>query len=149
MSTSSNEELDNAKNTPSIVLETVDANGRHGAIASCMPKLSTKEQLSPYFTIAAAACRLISFRDGYQFHANFAESYAAPARWTFIISAICGVAGILVTYFFVPDMTGVDLADEDRKFRDYLAENAWEGVVGEDYSVLADDSSDDEATKTR
>ena len=27
-------------------------------------------------------------------------------RWTFIIAAICGVTGILVTYFFVPDMTG-------------------------------------------
>lgn len=28
-------------------------------------------------------------------------------RWTFIIAAICGVTGILVTYFFVPDMTGM------------------------------------------
>ena len=43
-----------------------------------------------------------------------------------------GVTGILVTYFFVPDMTGVDLADEDAKFMQYLASNGWEGVVGED-----------------
>ena len=27
---------------------------------------------------------------------------------------------------------GVDLADEDRKFMEYLAENGWEGEVGED-----------------
>ena len=37
-----------------------------------------------------------------------------------------------MTYFFVPDMTGVDLADEDAKFMKYLADNGWEGVVGED-----------------
>ncbi|KAI9460929.1 MFS general substrate transporter [Lactarius psammicola] len=53
-------------------------------------------------------------------------------RWTFIIAAICGVAGVLVTYFFVPDMTGVDLADEDASFMEYLERNGWEGVVGED-----------------
>ncbi|KAF8560453.1 MFS Git1p-like glycerophosphoinositol permease [Imleria badia] len=53
-------------------------------------------------------------------------------RWTFIIAAICGVIGVLVTYFFVPDMTGVDLADEDAKFLRYLAENGWEGEIGED-----------------
>lgn len=29
-------------------------------------------------------------------------------------------------------MTGVDLADEDVKFMTYLAENGWEGEVGED-----------------
>lgn len=44
-------------------------------------------------------------------------------RWTFIIAAICGISGILVTYFFVPDMTGKDLAEEDAKFLQYLAEN--------------------------
>jgi hypothetical protein len=53
-------------------------------------------------------------------------------RWTFIIAAICGVTGILVTYFFVPDMTGVDLADEDRKFMNYLSSNGWQGEIGED-----------------
>ena len=53
-------------------------------------------------------------------------------RWTFIIAAICGITGILVTYFFVPDMTGKDLAEEDAAFMRYLAENGWEGEVGED-----------------
>lgn len=53
-------------------------------------------------------------------------------RWTFIIAAICGVSGILVTYFFVPDLTGVDLADEDAKFMKYLVDNGWEGEIGED-----------------
>ncbi|KAH9061011.1 MFS general substrate transporter [Lactarius vividus] len=53
-------------------------------------------------------------------------------KWTFIIAAICGVTGILVTYFFVPDMTGVDLAEEDAHFMEYLKLNGWEGVVGED-----------------
>jgi len=53
-------------------------------------------------------------------------------KWTFIIAAICGVTGILVTYFFVPDMTGVDLAEEDARFMEYLESNGWEGAVGED-----------------
>lgn len=65
--------------------------------------------------------------------------------WTFIIAAICGVTGILITYFFVPDMTGVDLADEDAKFLEYLTANGWEGTVGEDsegVTVVADDDSE-------
>lgn len=53
-------------------------------------------------------------------------------RWTFIIAAICGVTGILVTYLFVPDMTGVDLAEEDARFMEYLERNGWDGTVGED-----------------
>ncbi|KAF8884334.1 MFS Git1p-like glycerophosphoinositol permease [Infundibulicybe gibba] len=53
-------------------------------------------------------------------------------KWTFIIAAICGTTGIIITYFFVPDMTGVDLALEDAKFMEYLRENGWTGDVGED-----------------
>jgi hypothetical protein len=53
-------------------------------------------------------------------------------RWSFIIAALGSAAGVLVTYFFVPDMTGVDLADVDARFMEYLKRNGWEGVVGED-----------------
>ena len=53
-------------------------------------------------------------------------------RWTFIIAAICGVAGILVTYFFVPDIKGDDLAINDEKFRQYLLQNGWDGEMGEE-----------------
>ncbi|RDX50399.1 MFS Git1p-like glycerophosphoinositol permease [Lentinus brumalis] len=62
-------------------------------------------------------------------------------KWTFIIAAICGVTGILVTYFFVPDKTGVDLAVEDEEFLKYLAENGWEGEIGDDEDGLMDDDS--------
>ncbi|KAI0076811.1 MFS Git1p-like glycerophosphoinositol permease [Panus rudis PR-1116 ss-1] len=58
-------------------------------------------------------------------------------NWTFIIAAIFGLAGILVTFFFVPDMTGVDFVDEDRKFMEYLAENGWRGQVGEDVDEVS------------
>ena len=51
--------------------------------------------------------------------------------WTFIAAAICGALGILVTYLFIPDMTGVDLMEEDARFLRYLGENGWEGEVGE------------------
>lgn len=61
-------------------------------------------------------------------------------KWTFIIAAICGVAGVLVTYFIVPDLTGEDLAKRDEVFRSYLLEQGWDGVMGEqDSQALADD----------
>ncbi|KAF7554771.1 hypothetical protein G7Z17_g2653 [Cylindrodendrum hubeiense] len=53
-------------------------------------------------------------------------------KWTFIIAAICGVVGILVTYFFVPDITGEDLSKSDEKFRVFLLANGWDGEMGED-----------------
>jgi nitrate/nitrite transporter NarK len=53
-------------------------------------------------------------------------------RWTFIIAAFVGVAGILVTYFFVQDLSGKDLAIDDEKFRLYLVRNGWHGIMGED-----------------
>ena len=54
------------------------------------------------------------------------------------------MTGILVTYFFVPDMTGVDLADEDEKFLRYLTENGWEGDVGDDTDdLVVEDSASD------
>jgi MFS family permease len=37
-------------------------------------------------------------------------------KWTFIIAAICGVVGVLVTWFFVPDLSGEDLRLRDEKF---------------------------------
>jgi MFS family permease len=52
-------------------------------------------------------------------------------RWTFIIAAICGVAGILVTYFLVPNVTGEDLRYRDDQFRAYLVANGWDGEMGE------------------
>lgn len=52
-------------------------------------------------------------------------------KWTFIIAAICGVVGVLVTWFFVPDVTGEDLAENDERFHAYLIRNGWEGQMGE------------------
>ena len=53
-------------------------------------------------------------------------------RWTFIIAAICGVVGVLVTWIFVKDVKGDDLAIEDEKFRAYLVNHGWDGEMGED-----------------
>ena len=61
-------------------------------------------------------------------------------KWTFIIAAICGIVGILTTFFFVPDLTGDDLAIEDEKFRAYLVAHGWDGEMGEeDLKALADE----------
>ncbi|XRM48670.1 Plasma membrane permease, mediates uptake of glycerophosphoinositol and glycerophosphocholine [Aspergillus tubingensis] len=61
-------------------------------------------------------------------------------KWTFIIAAICGVVGILVTYFFVPDISGEDLRIRDEKFRAYLVSKGWDGAMGEDdMQALADE----------
>lgn len=53
-------------------------------------------------------------------------------KWTFIIAAIVGVVGVLVTWVFVEDVDGSDLARRDELFRAYLVEKGWEGVMGED-----------------
>jgi hypothetical protein len=37
-----------------------------------------------------------------------------------------------MTYFFIPNMTGEDLAEEDARFMEYLKDNGWEGTIGED-----------------
>lgn len=61
-------------------------------------------------------------------------------RWTFIVAAVCGVVGILVTYFFVENLTGEDLAERDKRFRAYLVDHGWDGEMGEDdLKALADD----------
>ena len=60
-------------------------------------------------------------------------------KWTFIIAAICGVVGVLVTFFLVPNLTGEDLAVEDEKFRAYLVAHGWDGEMGEeDLKALVD-----------
>ncbi|ODA82634.1 hypothetical protein RJ55_01142 [Drechmeria coniospora] len=72
-------------------------------------------------------------------------------RWTFIIAAICGVVGVIVTYFFIPALTGEDLSHEDDRFRAFLVENGWEGEMGHkdedeehelDAKVVSDDAGE-------
>ena len=53
-------------------------------------------------------------------------------KWTFIIAAICGIVGVLVTFFFIPNLNGDDLAIEDEKFRAYLVAHGWDGEMGEE-----------------
>jgi MFS family permease len=53
-------------------------------------------------------------------------------KWTFIIAAICGIVGVLVTWFFVPDLSGEDLRVRDEAFRTYLVSKGWDGAMGED-----------------
>ncbi|KAJ5130366.1 uncharacterized protein N7515_006405 [Penicillium bovifimosum] len=63
-------------------------------------------------------------------------------KWTFIVAAICGVVGILVTYFFVPDLSDENLRVRDENFRAYLVENGWVGEMGEsDLQAAADQAS--------
>ncbi|KAI5474287.1 MFS transporter [Pseudohyphozyma bogoriensis] len=57
------------------------------------------------------------------------------ARWTFIIAAICGLAGMAVTWFFVRNDLGGDLSIEDERFAAYLEANGWQGEVGAAESV--------------
>ena len=69
-------------------------------------------------------------------------------RWTFIVAAICGVAGILVTFFFVKDVKGDDLANEDEAFRAFLISRGWHGEMGEDdLKALATDGVSEELVR--
>jgi len=63
-------------------------------------------------------------------------------KWTFIVAAICGVVGVLVTWFFVPDISGEDLKFRDEKFRAYLVSQGWDGEMGEeDLKAVAADGA--------
>lgn len=64
-------------------------------------------------------------------------------RWTFIIAAIIGVVGVVVTFFFVDNLTGEDLSDRDARFRAYLVDHGWDGEMGEaDLKGLADEGQE-------
>jgi hypothetical protein len=61
-------------------------------------------------------------------------------RWIFIIVAIISIVGILITHFFVKNLTGEDLGERDKRFRAFLVENGWVGEMGEEVlKALADD----------
>ncbi|CUM57228.1 uncharacterized protein AC631_03883 [Debaryomyces fabryi] len=62
------------------------------------------------------------------------------AKWTFIIAAICGLAGVLVAFFFIPHLKEDDLLEEDIKFKNYLIDNGWEG----DFGIPGEPSKDEE-----
>ncbi|KAJ7074137.1 MFS Git1p-like glycerophosphoinositol permease [Mycena amicta] len=74
------------------------------------------------------------------------------ARWTFIIAAICGLAGMIVTVFFIrnecvynfsatsganqtANSLGGDLAEEDARFAAFLEANGWSGEIGAPESI--------------
>ncbi|KAF8211836.1 MFS general substrate transporter [Mycena galopus ATCC 62051] len=56
-------------------------------------------------------------------------------RWTFIVAAICGLAGMLVTVLFIRNDLGGDLSEEDARFAAFLEANGWSGEIGANESV--------------
>lgn len=63
-------------------------------------------------------------------------------RWTFIIAAILGLCGVVVTFFFIPRLNGEDLEEEDVRFKMFLRAHGWEG----DFGTTADKVDDVEGT---
>lgn len=51
-------------------------------------------------------------------------------RWIFIISAIIGVVGILITMIFIPNLDEDDLNNEDERFIAYLRLHGYTGTFG-------------------
>lgn len=65
--------------------------------------------------------------------------------WTFIIAAICGLVGVIVTLLLIPQLKDDDLLVEDVKFKNYLIDNGWKGTFGyEDGVVELNSSTSDE-----
>lgn len=60
-------------------------------------------------------------------------------RWTFIIAAICGLAGVLVAWFFIPHLKEDDLLAEDIRFKNYLLDNGWNGEFGLKHDTSEED----------
>lgn len=51
-------------------------------------------------------------------------------RWTFIIAAICGLAGIVLAWILIPHLKESDLMEQDVDFHNYLIANGWTGKMG-------------------
>ncbi|AGO14179.1 AaceriAER386Wp [[Ashbya] aceris (nom. inval.)] len=49
--------------------------------------------------------------------------------YTFIIAAICGILGVVVSWIFVPHLREQDLMENDIKFYNYLLANGWTGSL--------------------
>lgn len=61
-------------------------------------------------------------------------------NWTFIIAAICGLAGVLLAFIFIPHLKEDDLLEEDIKFKNYLIDQGWKG----DFGLKGEPCKDDE-----
>lgn len=46
-------------------------------------------------------------------------------KWTFIIAALCGLAGMIVTFLFIPHLREDDLSMEDVRFKKYMVEKGY------------------------
>lgn len=46
-------------------------------------------------------------------------------EWTFIIAALCGLAGMIVTFLFIPHLRDDDLALEDVRFKKFMVERGY------------------------
>ncbi|QLL33551.1 hypothetical protein HG536_0E04620 [Torulaspora globosa] len=60
-------------------------------------------------------------------------------RYTFIIAACCGIAGILFAWIFIPHSREEDLMELDIKFYNYLVEHGWQGTMG--FDAAKDDTT--------
>ena len=63
-------------------------------------------------------------------------------RWTFIIAAICGCVGVILTFFLVPHSLENDLMKQDVDFHNYLVANGWTGKMGFDEALEDEESGE-------
>lgn len=66
-------------------------------------------------------------------------------QWIFIISAIIGVVGILITVFFIPNNGEDDLNSEDERFIAYFRSHGYTSLFGEKQNEADSQNSDAEA----
>lgn len=64
--------------------------------------------------------------------------------WTFIIAAICGLLGVIVTFLCIPQLKDDDLMKEDINFKNYLVDQGWTGTFGFEDGFAEDSSSEGE-----
>ncbi|MCO5613686.1 hypothetical protein L7F22_067964 [Adiantum nelumboides] len=62
-------------------------------------------------------------------------------KYIFIIAACIGVTGATLAFFTIIDTSKLNLAEEDEKWRQYLLDNGWNGLMG-DGTVTEQKASD-------
>ncbi|CEQ41678.1 SPOSA6832_03435, partial [Sporobolomyces salmonicolor] len=99
-----------------------------GLVVGCAyPQLSEPSRVGGFIVLYGLMQSFGNLGPGNVLGLSSAESYA-----TAIIAACCGLAGMLVTYFFIRNDLGSDLAEEDARFAAYLQSKGWSGQIGAD-----------------
>ncbi|KAI5952253.1 GIT1 [Candida jiufengensis] len=105
-------------------------------MGNCLGLISSEFYATPvrgtFYGISAVVGKIgaVCGTKAFQRALNIGHTTAEGQRWVFLIAAICGVAGVIMTMIFIPNLKVDDLLEEDIRFKNYLREYGYKGHIG-------------------